>query len=308
MSEALQDEVISINAIYGPETLTPSTEEPSSIFILSLPSRSDISLRIDFPKDYPDAPPVVIGTQSVGRSDGIGPALVNAFCETLAEVYEPGIPCIFDVLEDASGRIKTVLDEPGTSQNALAPAPQEMDGQASSQGSMSSASADQKQQLDATGEGEGEGSSVTLAPPWVLSEVMTEKKSVFVARAATVSSIDQARSFVAHLLATDKKVAKASHNITAWRIRGNADAGGAQFKDCDDDGENAAGGRLLHLIELMGASNVVVVVSRWYGGVHLGADRFRLINQCARDAITKGNFVATAQAENGDGAKRKGKK
>jgi putative IMPACT (imprinted ancient) family translation regulator len=183
-----------------------------------------------------------------------------------------------------------------------------MDGQAASAGPTGSTSADQKQQLDATGDGDGEASSVTLAPPWILSEVVTEKKSVFVARAATVSSVDQARSFVAYLLATDKKVAKATHNITAWRIRGNADAGGAQFKDCDDDGESAAGGRLLHLLELMGACNVVVVVSRWYGGVHLGPDRFRLINQCARDAISKGNLAATAQAESGDAVKKKGKK
>jgi hypothetical protein len=308
MSEALQDEVISINAIYGPETLTPSTEEPSAIYILSLPSRPDISLRIEFPSDYPDAPPAVLGTQSVGRSDGIGPALVHAVCDTLAEVFEPGIPCIFDALEDTSGRIKAVLDDSGASEDALPSASEETDGQAASTGSTGSTSADQNQQLDATGEHNGKVDSAMADPPWVLSEVFTEKKSVFVARAAAVSSVDQARSFVAHLLATDKKVAKATHNITAWRIRGHADAGGAQFKDCDDDGESAAGGRLLHLLELMGANDIVVVVSRWYGGIHLGPDRFRLINQSARDAITKGNFVAAAQAEGGDSTKRKGKK
>jgi hypothetical protein len=312
MSEALQDEVISINAIYGPDTLIASADKPSSIFILSLPSRPDISLRVEFPKDYPDAPPVILGTQSVGRSDGIGPALVDAFCDTLSEVYEPGIPCVFDVLEDAMGRIQALLGEPGTSKDALSPGPEEMDGQAPGAGTEDSTPADQSQQLNAAGEsnaGTGNESSLdTMAPPWFISEVVTEKKSVFVARAAAVTSVQQARSFVAHLLSTDKKVAKATHNITAWRLRGNADVGGAQFKDCDDDGESAAGGRLLHLLELMGACDLVVVVSRWYGGVHLGPDRFRLINQSARDAISKGNFTASAQTETGDGGKKKGKK
>ena len=31
--------------------------------------------------------------------------------------------------------------------------------------------------------------------------------------------------------------------------------------------------------------DVVVVVSRWYGGVHLGPARFHVINACARDAL-----------------------
>ena len=36
-------------------------------------------------------------------------------------------------------------------------------------------------------------------PPWTISEVVTEKKSVFVARAAAVHSIDQAKDYLAAL-------------------------------------------------------------------------------------------------------------
>lgn len=140
-------------------------------------------------------------------------------------------------------------------------------------------------------------------PPWTTSEPVSEKKSVFIARAAPVLSVDEAKSYLAHLLATDKKVAKATHNITAWRIRGE---NGVQFQDCDDDGEDAAGGRVLHVLELMGVWDVMVVVSRWYGGVKLGPDRFRLINQCARDAVVKGGFAAVEE-EKATG-KKKGKK
>ena len=52
--------------------------------------------------------------------------------------------------------------------------------------------------------------------------------------------------------------------------------------DCDDDGEDAAGGRLLHLLEMKKANNVCVVVTRWYGGTLLGPDRFKHISNCAR--------------------------
>lgn len=48
----------------------------------------------------------------------------------------------------------------------------------------------------------------------------------------------------------------------------------------------------------------MVIVSRWYGGIHLGPDRFRLINQVAREALVMGGFVD----EGGKGKEAKGKK
>jgi len=61
--------------------------------------------------------------------------------------------------------------------------------------------------------------------------------------------------------------------------------------DNDDDGETAAGSRMAHLLELVDVWNVLVVVSRWYGGIKLGPDRFRIINQVAREALVLGGFV-----------------
>jgi hypothetical protein len=150
-------------------------------------------------------------------------------------------------------------------------------------------------------------------PNWVLSDVVTEKKSVFVGRAAHVTSLEQAQGYLDHLLATDKKVAAATHNISAWRIRQQKPANGKGesaemiVQDCDDDGETAAGGRLLHLMQLMDVWDVIVVVSRWYGGILLGPDRFRIINAVGRDALIKGGFVkgSTVAAEKG---RKKGKK
>lgn len=59
------------------------------------------------------------------------------------------------------------------------------------------------------------------------------------------------------------------------------------IQDNDDDGEAAAGGRLGHLLSVMKVENVMVVVTRWYGGIKLGGDRFRLINSVAREAVVR---------------------
>ncbi len=71
--------------------------------------------------------------------------------------------------------------------------------------------------------------------------------------------------------------------------------------DYDDDGETQAGARLKHLLEILEVENVLVVVSRWYGGTLLGADRFKHINQAARDALELAGLLE-------ESGKKKGKK
>ena len=79
-------------------------------------------------------------------------------------------------------------------------------------------------------------------------------------------------------------------------------------QDSDDDGETAAGGRLLHLMQLMDVWNVVVVVTRWYGGVKLGPERFRCINAVAREALVKAGFLEGEGIQQQQQKKKKGKK
>ncbi len=43
---------------------------------------------------------------------------------------------------------------------------------------------------------------------------------------------------------------------------------------------------MLHVMQILDVRNVVVVVSRWYGGIQLGPDRFKHINNSARCAHT----------------------
>lgn len=75
--------------------------------------------------------------------------------------------------------------------------------------------------------------------------------------------------------------------------------------DYDDDGETQAGARLKHLLEILELENVLVVVSRWYGGILLGPDRFKHINQAARDAL---ELAGCLDDVGGKGSVRKGRK
>lgn len=113
-----------------------------------------------------------------------------------------------------------------------------------------------------------------------------EKKSTFIAHLAQVNSLEEAR-LVKRTLLNSKICKAATHNVSAYRIF----SGSMVQKDCDDDGETHAGGRLMHLLDLVDARNVTVIVSRWYGGVQLGPSRFKLINQAARLLLEEHGYI-----------------
>ena len=72
----------------------------------------------------------------------------------------------------------------------------------------------EKEKVEEKVEEEGEeGEEEEEKDQWIIAPPLTEKKSVFIARAIHVSSPDQARACLRRLL-TDKKIAKATHNIS----------------------------------------------------------------------------------------------
>ena len=100
-------------------------------------------------------------------------------------------------------------------------------------------------------------SSTLVAPA---SHEIVVKHSRFLARAAPVEDADAAMAFIA-----DVSVPDATHNCWAWRI-------GEAYRS-SDDGEPAgtAGRPILAAIDGQGLDGVAVVVTRWYGGIKLGA-------------------------------------
>ncbi|OMJ14003.1 Protein IMPACT [Smittium culicis] len=113
-------------------------------------------------------------------------------------------------------------------------------------------------------------------------ETIVRKKSVFIGFAAAASSEAQISCFKERLL-SDKRISRSTHNISAYRIK---QSNGYFIQDHDDDGEAAAGKRLQMLLTNTELENVVVMVSRWFGGILLGPERFKLINAAARNALS----------------------
>ena len=91
------------------------------------------------------------------------------------------------------------------------------------------------------------------------------QKSRFIAYTSQVETEAEARDFVA---AIKKKHFDARHNCSAWVL--GADS--SQQKS-NDDGEpgGTAGNPILEAIKQHGLTNVVVVVTRYFGGIKLGA-------------------------------------
>jgi hypothetical protein len=116
-------------------------------------------------------------------------------------------------------------------------------------------------------------------------EPMTDRRSTFQAHLCVVSSPQDAMRVLRKLYGMDAKIRRATHNIWAYRI--NDLSSNMIYSDNDDDGETAAGRRLALLLDTMEVKGAIVVVSRWYGGIHLGPARFRHINNVARDLIEK---------------------
>ena len=121
---------------------------------------------------------------------------------------------------------------------------------------------------------------------WAVADPVMEKKSVFTAHACRVTSPSAAVPLVQRLVRGNKRLQRATHNIYAYRISMPGPPA-IIYQDNEDDGEAAAGARVAHLLAVMGVVDVLVVVSRWYGGIKLGGDRFRIIGSVAREAVVR---------------------
>ncbi|KPI37388.1 uncharacterized protein AB675_10264 [Cyphellophora attinorum] len=277
-NDALSDEVEALNSIFDNDTIVINGVSGSVVSATLRFPKSPFSFRLAFPLDYPEAPPQILGTQSTGNTArGSGEAALLRLSEVFGSTYIPGQVCLFDLVEEGG----PVLEDLAAAYDHGQAEPSTHD--------TSERSAHDESAKDSTLM--TEPALDFPAPDWATTEPLTINKSIFVGRAVRVSSLLDVENAVSHFLATNKKVAGATHNIKAWRIKDNASSPTSNLiQDYDDDGETAAGSRMLHLMQLMDAYGLVVV-TRWYGGVQLGPDRFRAINNVARDALNLGGLV-----------------
>ena len=96
------------------------------------------------------------------------------------------------------------------------------------------------------------------------SAEFTERHSRFIGHAAPVSGEEEAAAF---LRSVREKHREATHNVSAWRLRAG------QLQRYSDDGEprGTAGVPVLDVILKSDVTDTAVVVTRYFGGVLLGA-------------------------------------
>ena len=114
----------------------------------------------------------------------------------------------------------------------------------------------------------------------------TIKKSRFICSIARVSSEEEAQQFIASIQAANKK---AAHNCFAYMIGDND-----QIQRESDNGEpsGTAGIPILESLKLAKIHNVVAVVTRYFGGIKLGAGGLiRAYSNTTTEAIHQAGLV-----------------
>ena len=105
-----------------------------------------------------------------------------------------------------------------------------------------------------------------------------EKRSRFLGHLRPVESEDEARAFVAEM---KKKYYDARHNCWCYLLKD----GPERYSD-DGEPQGTAGIPMLEVFRREGVTNLVCVVTRYFGGVLLGAGGlFRAYTKSAKDAL-----------------------
>ncbi|OSP53541.1 YigZ family protein [Pseudoruegeria sp. SK021] len=112
----------------------------------------------------------------------------------------------------------------------------------------------------------------------ILENIISDRGSKYAVSGGPCTTPQEAKDFLKQLK-TRKKFAKASHN--SWGLL-TADG---PIKN--DDGESGAGMVILRMLERENLQDHIVVVTRWFGGKHLGGDRFRHIQDAVRRYLTE---------------------
>ncbi|WP_324755260.1 YigZ family protein [Roseovarius sp. Pro17] len=105
--------------------------------------------------------------------------------------------------------------------------------------------------------------------------IVSDRGSKYAVSGGPASSREAVDAFLKELK-RDKKFAKATHNTWAVLL-----PDGTPLKG--DDGEAGAGMVIVRMLERAGRIGELIVVTRWYGGKHLGGDRFRHVQTCVTE-------------------------
>lgn len=126
----------------------------------------------------------------------------------------------------------------------------------------------------------------TIFEKEITAEIV-EKKSKFIAHFYQVNTAEEAEDKIKQI---KKKYYDARHNCSAYIVS----IDGVCIKKSSDDGEpsGTAGAPMLEILEKQGLANVLVVVTRYFGGILLGTGGLvRAYSDALKLAIVKATIV-----------------
>jgi putative IMPACT (imprinted ancient) family translation regulator len=112
----------------------------------------------------------------------------------------------------------------------------------------------------------------------VFDKIISDRGSRYAVSGGPARNRAEAEALLAELR-SNKRFAKATHNTWAAILSGE----GVK----DDDGESGAAQIILQMLERAGLNDHIVIVTRWYGGKHLGGDRFRHVVDAVRHYLAE---------------------
>ena len=124
------------------------------------------------------------------------------------------------------------------------------------------------------------------APRATFQKELEIKKSIFLATLIPVRNEEEAQEALAKM---KKEKRDATHNCSAYRI-------GTEriYEKSSDDGEpqGTAGHPMLHVLQMNELTNTLAIVTRWFGGIKLGAGGLtRAYTQSLADAVKEADLV-----------------
>lgn len=275
-TDGIRDELVAVSAIFQDNVLVLET----SRIILQFPHplrQPSVRVQITLPPGYPAHTPPCVQVTSLALP-------TDAIVQKLNSLWVPGEDVLYEWLTFVADESEALVRQAPTDSNSnLNPSRREDAAEPSS-----------------SGRPEYPPCSVEIFH----GEIVEVKKSKFQAHVCRIKTFEDVKEVgtdvrccsppnptlslspdsslvrqVMDALLGNSKVQQASHNMMAYRLP-NRD-------DFDDDGEAQAGKRMLHMLQMMNVSETMVVVSRWFGGTLLGPARFGIINNVAKDAITR---------------------
>ena len=115
----------------------------------------------------------------------------------------------------------------------------------------------------------------------VLENILIDRKSKYTAVWWIVSSKEEVWLFMKTIL-KKKYFQKSSHNSYAFRIKLDS---WAVLEWKNDDWETWAWNCILRELKREDFVNVIVVITRYFWGIHLNADRFKNVINCTKEFL-----------------------